>query len=113
MNFAWVIEFLGLGTVQPRIYGAVVVIYNSIVPVFISKSISWLFKLVLYVTKRSVEHALCFFSRGGHPAGAMEVFETMLEAGVKADHVSYNILIDACGRAGLAAGMHLNLKDSD
>lgn len=97
---------------QPRIYGVVIEIYNSIIPVLISKSISWLFKLVLYVTKRSVEHAFCFFSRGGHPAGAMEVFETMLAAGVKADHVSYNILIDACGRAGLAAGMHLNLKES-
>lgn len=48
--------------------------------------------------------AMCNYSQGGHPAGAKEVFETMLEAGVKADHVSYNILIDAFGRAGLISG---------
>ena len=52
---------------------------------------------------------VCNFSRGGHPAGAKEVFEAMTQAGVRADHVSYNILIDAFGRAGLTAGMDLNL----
>jgi pentatricopeptide repeat protein len=43
-------------------------------------------------------------SRGGHAAGAAEVFETMLEAGVAPDQVSYNIMIDAFGRAGLSDG---------
>lgn len=50
---------------------------------------------------------LCIYSRGGHAAGAKEIFETMTEVGVRADHVSYNILIDAFGRAGLTAGMNL------
>jgi pentatricopeptide repeat protein len=44
------------------------------------------------------------YSQGGHAAGAAEVFETMLEAGVAPDQVSYNIMIDAFGRAGLSDG---------
>lgn len=35
------------------------------------------------------------------------MFEAMAQAGVRADHVSYNILIDAFGRAGLTAGTNL------
>jgi hypothetical protein len=41
------------------------------------------------------------------------VFDAMTQAGVRADHVSYNILIDAFGRAGLTAGTNLTYWLSD
>lgn len=37
------------------------------------------------------------------------MFQAMVEAGVRPDQVSYNILIDAFGRAGLTAGTNCHL----
>jgi pentatricopeptide repeat protein len=45
-------------------------------------------------------------SRAGFPQGASEIFSLMEHMGCEPDRASYNILVDAYGRAGLHQGTH-------
>lgn len=44
-------------------------------------------------------------SRAGYPQGAAEIFSLMQHMGCEPDRASYNIMVDAYGRAGLHEGM--------
>ena len=43
-------------------------------------------------------------SRAGYPYGAAEIFSLMQHMGCEPDRASYNIMVDAYGRAGLIEG---------
>lgn len=43
-------------------------------------------------------------SRAGFPYGAAEIFSLMQQMGCEPDRASYNIMLDAYGRAGLHKG---------
>ena len=43
-------------------------------------------------------------SRAGFPYGAAEIFSLMQHMGCEPDRASYNIMVDAYGRAGLHEG---------
>lgn len=43
-------------------------------------------------------------SRAGYPHGAAEIFSLMQHMGCEPDRASYNIMVDAYGRAGLHDG---------
>lgn len=43
-------------------------------------------------------------SRAGFPYGAAEIFSLMQHMGCEPDRASYNIMVDAYGRAGLYEG---------
>jgi pentatricopeptide repeat protein len=45
-----------------------------------------------------------YCSRAGFPQGASEIFSLMQHMGCEPDRASYNILVDAYGRAGLHRG---------
>ena len=45
-------------------------------------------------------------SRAGFPYGAAEIFSLMQHMGCEPDRASYNIMVDAYGRAGLHEGKH-------
>lgn len=47
-------------------------------------------------------------SRAGYPFGAAEIFSLMQHMGCEPDRASYNILVDAYGRAGLQDGKFIN-----
>lgn len=50
-------------------------------------------------------------SRAGYPQGAAEIFSLMQHMGCEPDTASYNIMVDAYGRAGLHEGIFfLNVK---
>lgn len=46
-------------------------------------------------------------SRAGYPYGAAEVFSLMQHMGCEPDRASFNIMVDAYGRAGLYEGKYL------
>lgn len=48
-------------------------------------------------------------SRAGFPYGAAEIFSLMQHMGCEPDRASYNILVDAYGRAGLQEGKIISL----
>lgn len=48
---------------------------------------------------------LVICSRAGFPYGAAEIFSLMQHMGCEPDRASYNIMVDAYGRAGLHEGM--------
>lgn len=48
-------------------------------------------------------------SRAGFPYGAAEIFSLMQHMGCEPDRASFNIMVDAYGRAGLHEGK-LNIK---
>lgn len=52
-------------------------------------------------------------SRAGYPHGAAEVFSLMQHMGCEPDRASYNILVDAYGRAGLHEGKILGFQKSN
>lgn len=45
-------------------------------------------------------------SRAGYPYGAAEIFSLMQHMGCEPDRASYNIMVDAYGRAGLHDGKY-------
>lgn len=45
-------------------------------------------------------------SRAGYPYGAAEVFSLMQHMGCEPDRASFNIMVDAYGRAGLYEGKY-------
>lgn len=47
-------------------------------------------------------------SRAGFPYGAAEIFSLMQQMGCDPDRASYNIMLDAYGRAGLHKGTLLS-----
>ena len=49
-------------------------------------------------------------SRAGFPFGAAEIFSLMQHMGCEPDRASYNILVDAYGRAGFLDGIYLSSK---
>lgn len=51
-------------------------------------------------------------SRAGFPYGAAEIFSLMQHMGCEPDRASYNIMVDAYGRAGLHEGNKTKLKFS-
>lgn len=57
-------------------------------------------------------HYVAFYcdSRAGYPYGAAEIFSLMQQMGCEPDRASYNIMLDAYGRAGLHKGAHLYLN---
>lgn len=50
------------------------------------------------------------FSRAGYPYGAAEIFSLMQHMGCEPDRASYNILVDAYGKAGFQDGNYLLLE---
>ncbi|WVY97481.1 hypothetical protein V8G54_029632 [Vigna mungo] len=52
-------------------------------------------------------------SRAGYPYGAAEIFSLMQHMGCEPDRASYNILVDAYGRAGFQDGNYLLLENLD
>lgn len=46
------------------------------------------------------------YSRAGFPYGAAEIFSLMQHMGCEPDRASYNIMVDAYGRAGLHEGKY-------
>lgn len=52
-------------------------------------------------------------SRAGYPHGAAEVFSLMQHMGCEPDRASYNIMVDAYGRAGLHEGKILGFQKSN
>lgn len=48
-------------------------------------------------------------SRAGYPYGAAEIFSLMQHMGCEPDRASFNIMVDAYGRAGLTEGKQLQL----
>lgn len=48
--------------------------------------------------------SLVLNSRAGYPYGAAEVFSLMQHMGCEPDRASFNIMVDAYGRAGLYEG---------
>ena len=65
-----------------------------------------------------VSYFLCYLkrmpytlnSRAGFPFGAAEIFSLMQHMGCEPDRASYNILVDAYGRAGFLDGIYLSSK---
>lgn len=50
-------------------------------------------------------------SRAGFPYGAAEIFSLMQHMGCEPDRASFNIMVDAYGRAGLHEGKYLILRN--
>lgn len=50
-------------------------------------------------------------SRAGFPYGAAEIFSLMQHMGCEPDRASYNILVDAYGRAGFQEGKVIDLSN--
>lgn len=48
-------------------------------------------------------------SRAGYPQGAAEIFSLMQHMGCEPDRASYNIMVDAYGRAGLHEGIFYSM----
>lgn len=63
------------------------------------------FDLLVYIPRENKNHNFSSRnSRAGFPYGAAEIFSLMQHMGCEPDRASYNILVDAYGKAGFQDG---------
>jgi pentatricopeptide repeat protein len=69
------------------------------------------FDLLVYISREKINHNFSSRnSRAGFPYGAAEIFSLMQHMGCEPDRASYNILVDAYGKAGFQEGNDLPCK---
>lgn len=97
-----VFEQLQEDGLEPDVY-----VYNALMEAYRWLVINLI--LVYYPPKKiirnlNVTSSKSWDSRAGYPYGAAEIFSLMQHMGCEPDRASYNIMVDAYGRAGLHSG---------
>lgn len=97
-----VFEQLQEDGLEPDVY-----VYNALMEAYRWLVINLI--LVYYPPKKiirnlNVTSLKSWDSRAGYPYGAAEIFSLMQHMGCEPDRASYNIMVDAYGRAGLHSG---------